>query len=120
MPYGNKDNIRAYTGLTVSEITDATLDTIITAMDSQVDQFPGVSLSSTQKALVSDYFCSAIAVENVNGTMATSNLTEIIGGIKLDTKTAALIRTNQAKGFWNKAQEILAGAPSTDLVVKVE
>jgi len=120
MTYGTIANIRAFTGLTTSEVADSVLTTLITAMDTQVDQYAGVSLSTAQKALVSDYLCSALAIENSSGTIATSNLLEIVGAIRLDTRTSEVIRTNQSKRFWEKAQEILAHAPDTDLIIKVE
>lgn len=120
MTYGTIANIRAFTGLTTSEVADSVLTTLITAMDTQVDQYAGVSLTTAQKALVSDYLCSAIAIENASGTVATSNLVEIVGVIKFDVKSSEVIRTNQAKRFWEKALEILANAPDAGLIVKVD
>lgn len=121
MSYGTVANIRALTGKTTTQISDADVAILIAIADNQIDNEPGVSLNTAQKALASDFLTSVFALENINGNLAINNLMQIGGtggAIKLDVKTAALITDNQAKRYFEKYQEILTQAPSTDLITK--
>jgi len=120
LAYATKADVRALTGLSTAQISDADLDTLISIADMQIDNESGYSLSSEQKTLASQRLSAVFAIQHANGTLAIDNLMEISGAIKIDTKTAALIRNEQARRFYREYKEILEQAPSTDLIVKVE
>jgi len=114
------DQIRVLTGLTVSQLADATIESLITLADTQIDDEVEVEMSSSHKEQASIYLTSAMALER----LATGALGSAGGGgfaldrFRVDEKSTQQLRMSVADNFRNRYNEILATATSAINVVK--
>jgi len=121
LAYGDKDDIRAQTGLTTSNVSDADLDLIIASADRIIDGLAGVSMGTSLKQEASNALSAFFALSNVAGKLAMSEMSyTIVGAIKVDKRSASTLRTGLAKTFFDKFEFIIAQAPDTGLIEKVE
>lgn len=118
--YSTAANIRAQTGLTTTNISDADLTTIIALADKRIDQFPGVSLNDNKKALASEALSSCIAFENLAGALSMSQMEySIVGTVRLSKRDMGMLRSSQARTFYARFLEIMSENPDSGLVSKV-
>lgn len=120
MAYGTLANIRALTGLSTSDISDADVNTLIGIADTQIDNEKGVDLTAEQKGLLSDYYTSALSFASVGGTLSVNSLIELKGAIKLDVKSSTALKTGLSKKYFDYYERMLSQLPSDDLVDRVE
>lgn len=119
MPYGSATNAYVLAGLSSTQVSWGNMQTLVAMADNQVDAEAEASLSTTQKALASDYLSASFALSHMSGDLSVNNLLEITDAIKLDTRTSANVRNVLAKQFFDKYQYVISQASKDGFIVKV-
>ena len=119
MSYGDVTHAYILAGITSTQISWANMATLVAIADSTVDSEAEASLSSSQKALASDYLTASLALENLAGDLSINNVIEIPGAIRLDVGASGTIRQNISKQLYEKYLYIISQAPSAELIERV-
>ena len=122
MTYGSVDGVRALTGITTSEISDATLAILIAKADVLIDVEPGVSLTTAVKAEASDLLTASVCMRR----LASESLKDDSGGgftldrLRVDGKSTQTLRNAMADKFEQMYDKLIAtGTSASGLVKKI-
>jgi len=119
MAYAVNADIRAMTGITTSELSDADLSTIMTIADRWVDNHSEGSPNANDKIDAGNCFASSIVMTNRASTNAESQLLELEGAFRIDARTAQTLRQGLSKQFFDRALYLLSAKSTTDLIQRV-
>lgn len=119
LTYGNATNAYVLAGITSTQVSWTNIATLVAIADSTIDSEAEPSLSSSQKALASDYLTASLALQSMMGDLSVNNLVEIAGAIRLDVSSSGRIRENAARQLYDKYLYIISQAPSEALMERV-
>lgn len=119
LTYGDVTHAYILAGISSTEVSWTNMATLVAIADSTVDSEAEPSLSSSQKALASDYLTASLALQNLAGDLSVNNVVEIPGAIRLDVNTSSVLRMNTAKSLYDKYLYVISQAPSDALMERV-
>lgn len=118
MVYGDKNDIRAMTGFTTSEVSDDDLDIIIASADRVIDSEPEIDASDNLKREMSNNLSASFACRNVSGVLSKTALMELVDAFKVDTRTKSTLLQGNSKSFFERYLYLLSLTTNDNLVLR--